>query len=80
MLIIINNNGIYSGFESELYQDLVSDDPPSVSSPPTALLPSVQYQRLAEMVGEGCRQVLININFINNVGVQGVPGHHPGGD
>ena len=49
-LVIINNNGIYSGFETELYQDLTKEDTIAISSPPTALLPMVKYNKMAEMV------------------------------
>jgi len=50
--VIINNNGIYSGFESELYQDIVEGSEPSTTSPPTALLPLVRYDKMMHMVGK----------------------------
>ena len=49
--MIINNNGIYSGLESDLYQDITSEGDPTLTSPPTALLPAVKYEAMAEMVG-----------------------------
>ena len=51
VLVIINNNGIYSGFETELYRDITEGEDPTVTSPPTALLPMVQYNKMADMVG-----------------------------
>jgi len=49
--IIINNNGIYSGFESDLYKDIVEGSEPGIASPPTALLPTVRYDRMMGIVG-----------------------------
>ena len=49
--IIINNNGIYSGFESDLYKDIVEGSEPGIASPPTALLPTVRYDRMMGLVG-----------------------------
>ena len=46
--MIINNNGIYSGLESELYQDITGEGEPTITSPPTALLPAVKYEKMAE--------------------------------
>ena len=48
--MIINNNGIYSGLESELYQDITEEGEPTITSPPTALLPAVKYEKMAELV------------------------------
>ena len=59
VLVIINNNGIYSGFESELYQDITEEEDPTLSSPPTALLPTVQYNKMADMVSEDGRGHLV---------------------
>ena len=41
-VVIINNNGIYSGFEPELYSDITEDGEATLTSPPTALLPAVR--------------------------------------
>jgi len=49
--VIFNNSGIYSGFEKELYHEIVDGEEPGVASPATALLPQVQYEKLAKMVG-----------------------------
>ena len=43
VLIIVNNNGIYSGFESPLYEEITEEGEPTLTSPPTALLPAVRY-------------------------------------
>jgi len=51
LLVIFNNNGIYSGFESELYKEITSEGDTGLCSPPTALLPMVRYDRMAGMLG-----------------------------
>ena len=50
--MIINNNGIYSGLESELYHDITAEGEPTITSPPTALLPAVKYEKMAEVVAK----------------------------
>ena len=45
VLIIVNNNGIYSGFESPLYDEITEEGEPTLTSPPTALLPGTQELR-----------------------------------
>jgi hypothetical protein len=70
--VIFNNSGIYSGFEKDLYEDIVEGESPGIASPATALLPQVaggrlldrrndwwqvRYERLAEMVGMPGRMV-----------------------
>jgi len=52
VMIIINNNGIYSGFETELYNDILDGSEPSLASPPTALLPVVRYDKMMNLVGK----------------------------
>ncbi|XP_023322403.1 2-hydroxyacyl-CoA lyase 1 [Eurytemora carolleeae] len=51
VIVIINNSGIYSGFDKELYSELVSDENICIASPPTSLLPGVQYEKMMDMVG-----------------------------
>jgi 2-hydroxyacyl-CoA lyase 1 len=50
IIIIVNNNGIYGGFDQELFDDIRGDDP-SHNIPPTALLPSVRYEKFTEVLG-----------------------------
>ena len=52
VMVIINNNGIYSGFETELYKDILDGSEPSIASPPTALLPVVRYDKMMNLVGK----------------------------
>merc|ERR1719232_1087973 len=59
VLVIINNNGIYSGFEPEVYSDIIEDGEATLTSPPTALLPTVQYNKMADMVGAGGSGVVV---------------------
>ena len=50
ILVIVNNNGIYGGLDSELFKDIAGSDP-SHNIPPTSLLPSARYEKFTEMLG-----------------------------
>ena len=50
IVVIVNNNGIYGGFDEELFEEIRGDEP-SQNVPPTSLLPSVKYEKFAEMLG-----------------------------
>ena len=50
IVIIVNNNGIYGGFDEELFEDIRGDEP-SRNVPPTSLLPSAKYEKFADMLG-----------------------------
>ena len=50
VVIIVNNNGIYGGLDEALFED-IREDQPSQNVPPTALLPSVKYEKFADMLG-----------------------------
>ena len=50
IVIIVNNNGIYGGLDQELFED-IREDNPSQNVPPTALLPTVKYEKFADMLG-----------------------------
>ena len=50
IVVIFNNNGIYGGFDEELFDD-IRGDAPSRNVPPTSLLPSVRYEKFTEMLG-----------------------------
>ena len=50
IMIIVNNNGIYGGFDKELFEDIRGQDA-SHNVPPTSLLPSANYEKFAEMLG-----------------------------
>ena len=49
VIVIMNNNGIYSGLDDALYRDVTHDGDRSLTSPPTALLPSVSYEKMMTM-------------------------------
>ena len=51
VILVVNNNGIYSGFERGVYDEVTEDGEPGLAVPPTALLPRVRYDRLADLVG-----------------------------
>ncbi|XP_063365572.1 2-hydroxyacyl-CoA lyase 1 [Cydia amplana] len=61
IIIIVNNNGIYSGFDKEVMADIQSGGDPAQTTPPTALSVQVRYEKMMEMFGETghlCRTVL----------------------
>ncbi|XP_043207473.1 LOW QUALITY PROTEIN: 2-hydroxyacyl-CoA lyase 1-like [Amphibalanus amphitrite] len=49
IVIVINNNGIYSGLNRPLWDDLTAETSGSISSPPTALLPDSRYDRMTSL-------------------------------
>lgn len=52
IVIIFNNNGIYSGLEEETFKMLEDDTVHlSLSIPPTTLLPDARYEKITEMFG-----------------------------
>ncbi|CAH0755774.1 unnamed protein product [Diatraea saccharalis] len=60
IIIIVNNNGIYSGFDKETMDDLQSSGDPTQCTPPTSLSSEVRYEKMMEMFGESghfCRTV-----------------------
>ncbi|XP_063537099.1 2-hydroxyacyl-CoA lyase 1 isoform X1 [Cydia strobilella] len=60
IIIIVNNNGIYSGFDKEVMADIQSGGDPAQTTPPTALSVQVRYEKMMEMFGETghlCRTV-----------------------
>ncbi len=50
VIVIINNNGIYSGIEKE-YWDSMLDDTTNAMVPSTALLPDARYEKIADAFG-----------------------------
>ena len=39
----------HSGFDDDMYNDIIDGGPPSQTSPPTSLLPSVRYEKLMSL-------------------------------
>lgn len=52
VVIIINNNGIYGGLDKELFQDIRDGVDVTLATPPTSLLPSARYERMASIFDE----------------------------
>merc|ERR1712130_913138 len=48
LTVIFNNSGIYSGFDKEVYDEVVGDDEPGLASPATALLPRCDTSNLPQ--------------------------------
>ncbi|XP_045500216.1 2-hydroxyacyl-CoA lyase 1 isoform X1 [Colias croceus] len=60
IIIIVNNNGIYSGFDKETMKDFQSAGDIAQCTPPTALSSEVRYEKMMEMFGSSghlCRTV-----------------------
>lgn len=60
IIVIVNNNGIYSGFNREVMQDIQSGGDIAQCTPPTALGVEIRYEKMMEMFGETghlCRTV-----------------------
>lgn len=52
IVIVINNNGIYSGLNNEIWNECRDGDAHlAVSTPPTALTPNVHYEHITNMFG-----------------------------
>lgn len=52
VVIIVNNNGIYGGLDKELFQDIREGVDVTIATPPTSLLPSARYERMASIFNE----------------------------
>ncbi|XP_030040420.2 2-hydroxyacyl-CoA lyase 1 isoform X1 [Manduca sexta] len=60
IIVIVNNNGIYNGFNKEMMADIQSSGDVAQCTPPTALSGEVRYEKMMEMFGETghlCRTV-----------------------
>ncbi|CAH2092897.1 unnamed protein product [Euphydryas editha] len=51
IIIIVNNNGIYNGFDKETMKDIQSSGDVAQCTPPTALSTEVRYEKMMEMFG-----------------------------
>ncbi|XP_077159472.1 2-hydroxyacyl-CoA lyase 1 isoform X1 [Paroedura picta] len=51
IMIIVNNNGIYSGFDSDTWKEMVELGGPATHAPPVCLLPNAHYEQIASAFG-----------------------------
>ncbi|XP_076752619.1 2-hydroxyacyl-CoA lyase [Xylocopa sonorina] len=51
IVIIINNNGIYSGFDSETFRQIQATGEPTLVTPPNSLTSETHYEKMLEMFG-----------------------------
>ncbi|XP_022122283.2 2-hydroxyacyl-CoA lyase 1 isoform X1 [Pieris rapae] len=51
IIVIVNNNGIYSGFDKEMMQDIQGSGDVAQCTPPTALSSEVRYEKMMELFG-----------------------------
>lgn len=49
VIIVVNNNGIYSGFSEEVWKDITMEGPITKVSPPSSLTPNTHYEALAKL-------------------------------
>lgn len=52
LIVIVNNNGIYSGFDKHVWNDLQTSEELTAVNPPSALTAEVHYEKLLEMFGK----------------------------
>ncbi|CAB3379867.1 Hypothetical predicted protein [Cloeon dipterum] len=52
VVVVVNNNGIYGGFEQEMWDTLREEGDLALVSPPTSLSVSVRYEKMMEMFGK----------------------------
>ncbi|KAL7976726.1 hypothetical protein Chor_008675 [Crotalus horridus] len=51
IIIVINNNGIYTGLDSKTWKDMLKLGEPSMCAPPVALLPDARYEQIMSAFG-----------------------------
>ncbi|KAI5711515.1 hypothetical protein M8J75_001007 [Diaphorina citri] len=51
ILVIVNNNGIYGGFDEATYASIVESGEVTTVSPPTSLSPSLRYEKMMAVFG-----------------------------
>ncbi|XP_014210741.1 2-hydroxyacyl-CoA lyase 1 [Copidosoma floridanum] len=52
VVVIVNNNGIYGGFDSETYTGIRSGGEASDLTPPNTLTPDAHYEKMMELFGK----------------------------
>ncbi|XP_013199370.2 2-hydroxyacyl-CoA lyase 1 [Amyelois transitella] len=52
VIVIVNNNGIYSGFDKDTMRDIQAAGDPTQCTPPTSLSCEVRYEKMMELFGE----------------------------
>ncbi|XP_050450729.1 2-hydroxyacyl-CoA lyase 1 isoform X1 [Cataglyphis hispanica] len=52
IIIIVNNNGIYGGFDNETFRQLQASGEPTQVTPPYSLSAETHYEKLMEMFGK----------------------------
>ncbi|KAL1464677.1 hypothetical protein WDU94_004302 [Cyamophila willieti] len=51
IIVVVNNNGIYGGFDKETYESIVESGEVTVMSPPTSLGTSLRYEKMMSVFG-----------------------------
>ncbi|XP_050798852.1 2-hydroxyacyl-CoA lyase 1 isoform X4 [Gopherus flavomarginatus] len=51
VIIIVNNNGIYSGLDADSWKEMLKSGEPTVCAPPVCLLPNSHYEQIMSAFG-----------------------------
>ncbi|XP_053876014.1 2-hydroxyacyl-CoA lyase 1 isoform X2 [Malaclemys terrapin pileata] len=51
VIIIVNNNGIYSGLDSDSWKEMLKSGEPTACAPPVCLLPNSHYEQIMSAFG-----------------------------
>ncbi|XP_055985641.1 2-hydroxyacyl-CoA lyase 1 [Sorex fumeus] len=51
VLLVVNNNGIYQGFDANTWKEMLKFGDPTASAPPVCLLPNAHYEKIMSAFG-----------------------------
>lgn len=51
IIIVVNNNGIYSGFDEDTWNDMLKAGDPASVTPPVSLIPNARYEQVMTAFG-----------------------------
>ncbi|KAK9506620.1 hypothetical protein O3M35_008516 [Rhynocoris fuscipes] len=60
VIVIVNNNGIYGGLDSNLWEEIRKDGKATIVSPPTSLTPNIHYEEMSNLckgIGYFCNTI-----------------------
>lgn len=66
IIVVVNNNGIYSGLDSETWDVVREGQDPTIATPPLSLLPECHYENLAKLGRSGKGFLCRTIDELNN--------------
>ncbi|XP_010213596.1 PREDICTED: 2-hydroxyacyl-CoA lyase 1 [Tinamus guttatus] len=51
LIIVVNNNGIYTGLDTDAWKEMLKSGDPATCAPPVSLLPNAHYERIMSAFG-----------------------------